>query len=67
MWGFFIHDEGEPEAETGDVNGTTLNVNAIDVLLDDVLLDGSGLVLTDAFEGGAAEEKFFQQAHREGS
>ena len=37
--GFFIDDEGEPEAEAGDVNGTSFDVYAVDVLLDDVLLD----------------------------
>lgn len=35
---FGIHHDAEPEAEAGDVDGTTLDVDTVDVVLDDFFL-----------------------------
>ena len=60
-----VDHEGEPEAEAGNVDGTALNVDAVDVVLNDVALDGGGVV--EVLDGAAAEKEFFEQAHGEGA
>jgi len=64
-----IDDEGEPEAEAGDVDGAALDVNTVDVVANDVALEvgGGARGVQKRGEGGAAGEEQTQEAHGEGA
>ena len=71
MGDVFVDHEREPESQAGNVHGAAVEVHAVDVLLEDLLLD-LGVRLGPVFphtvfEGDAAEVELAQEPHGEGS
>ena len=64
---FLIDDEGEPEAEACDIDGTGIEVNAVDAVGDDVFLEGGafGGVVELGVEQGAEVDDLVQHADGE--
>lgn len=54
----FIDDKSKPETETGDIYGSLLYINTINVVLNDVALDVGSIILLEDFNGLAACIKF---------
>lgn len=50
----FIDDKSKPETETGDIYGSLLNINTINVVLNNVALDVGSIILLEDFNGLAA-------------
>lgn len=67
--GGFIDDEGEPEAEAGDIDGAGIEIDAVDAVGDDVFLEGGALggVVEFGIEEGAEVDDLVQHADGEGA
>ena len=65
----FVDDEGEPEAEAGDVDGAGVEVDAVDGFLDDVLFEfgAAGGVVEFGVEEGAQTDDAIEHSYREGA
>lgn len=58
----FIYDECEPKPQTGNIHGTTVNVHAIDTILDDMAF-GFGWV-EGPIQGHFGLKNLLQHSHR---
>ncbi len=75
MRSHFIYYDAELETQAGYVDGSTLDINAIDVVANDFALQGciianhwlTVIVLCPGINQGSQPYKLIEQAHEEGS